>query len=86
MSHGLSMLWKMGLMEIENTLRDVCKTFLVVPDKELKKKRAEALEALGLFYKQEVKAAKKKGTANTGSLPFFSFGSSDSEPQFKIPK
>jgi len=49
MSHGLSMLWKMGLMEIENTLRDVCKTFLVVPDKELKKKRAEALEALGLF-------------------------------------
>jgi curved DNA-binding protein CbpA len=86
MNHGLSMLWKLGLLEIENTVREVCKLFLVVPDKELKKKRAEALEALGLFYKQEVKAAKKKGTANTGSLPFFSFGSSDSEPQFKIPK
>jgi len=86
MSQGLSMIWKMGLMEIENTLREVCKTYLTTPDKELKKKRAEALEALGLFYKQEVKAAKKKGqTTAPGALPFFSFGTSDSEPQFKTP-
>jgi len=73
MSHGLTTIWKMGLMEIESTLRDVCKIVLVIQDKNLKKKRAEALEALGEYYKQEVRTAKKKGTANN-SIPFFNFG------------
>jgi len=68
MSQGLSTIWKIGLLEIENTVREVCQTILAVPDKNLKRKRAEALEELGKIYKREVRLARKRGaTVN----PFF---------------
>jgi len=79
MNHGIGTIWKIGQMEIEQIIRDVCKTIL--QEKDAKKKRAEALEALGEYYKQEVKNAKKKGIGSNNSLPFF-FGTTDTEPQF----
>jgi len=60
MSQGLSTIWKMGKMEIESMLRDVCSTIFKVQDKNLKKKRATALRDLGDFYREESKKAKKK--------------------------
>jgi len=80
MNHGISMIWKMGLMEIESTVRDVCQMVLDVPDKNTKKARAEALEKLGMVYKHEVKLLKKKGITSNNSNPF-SFTTNDGDPQ-----
>jgi len=81
MNHGISMIWKMGLMEIESTVRDVCQMVLDVPDKNTKKARAEALEKLGMVYKHEVKLLKKKGISSNNTNPFVSFTTGDGDPQ-----
>jgi len=60
MSQGLSTIWKMGKMEIESMIRDVCSAIFKVQDKNLKKKRATALKDLGEFYRDEAKKAKKR--------------------------
>jgi hypothetical protein len=78
MSQGLSMIWKVGLLEIEAIVRDVCQSILAVPDRVLKKKRAEALEELGKIYKREIKLARKRGVHFD---PFF-----DAEAAAKSPK
>jgi len=84
MNHGISMIWKMGLMEIESTVRDVCQMVLDVQDKNLKKRRAEALEELGRVYKHEVKLLKKKGISNNNANPFVSFTTNDGDPQINV--
>jgi len=68
MSQGLSTIWKIGLLEIESTVREVSQSVLSIPDKNLRKKRAEALEDLGKIYKRESRAARKRGVNIT---PFF---------------
>jgi len=78
MSQGLSMIWKVGLLEIESIVRDICQTVLNIPDKVLKKKRAEALEELGKVYKREIRLARKRGV---NFDPFF-----DPEASAKSPK
>jgi len=41
MSQGLSTIWKMGKMEIEGMIREVCATVLKVTDKNVKKKKSQ---------------------------------------------
>uniref|UniRef100_A0A6B2L580 J domain-containing protein n=1 Tax=Arcella intermedia TaxID=1963864 RepID=A0A6B2L580_9EUKA len=87
MNHGLNLIWKMGFMEIEAILRDVCDFVLKVPEKtskkltkqeqkelkeakELRDKRANALLALGEFYKkEEIKIAKQLKSPRTNKPP-----------------
>jgi curved DNA-binding protein CbpA len=80
MSQGLSTIWKIGLLEIENTVREVCQGTLNVQDKLQKKKRAEALEELGKLYKSECRLARKRGVNNT----FFT--TVDMEAETKSPR
>jgi len=80
MSQGLSTIWKLGLLEIENTVREVCQSVLSTPDKNLKKKRAEALEELGKIYKSESRLARKRGVVPT------SFFTVDMENETKSPR
>jgi len=68
MGHGLSTIWKLGLMEIEKMVRDVCQTILKIHDKKLKKKRASALKEFGELCRREVRLARKRGVDT--SAPF----------------
>jgi len=83
MSQGLSTIWKIGLLEIESTVREVSQSVLSIPDKVLRRKRAEALEELGKIYKRESKLARKRGINIT---PFFNPMDGTTEPDPKIPK
>lgn len=58
MTHGLKTIWKMGKMEIEAQVREVCQRVLE-SDKNKKKKRAAALRMLGELYREESKKASK---------------------------
>jgi len=80
MSHGLSTIWKLGHMEIEKMVRDVCQVILKVPNKKLKKKRAAALKELGELYRREVKLAKKKGL-DTNATPFDQIFTKGEDPE-----
>jgi curved DNA-binding protein CbpA len=46
MSQGLSTIWKIGLLEIESTVRDVCQTVLNVPEKNIKKEKSGSLRRI----------------------------------------
>lgn len=83
MSQGLSTIWKIGLLEIESTVREVCQVVLSVNDKVAKRKIGEALEALGKLYKTESKLARKRA-GNTNGVPFFAAPMDTNEP--KSPK
>ncbi|KAH3762637.1 Calcium/proton exchanger [Pelomyxa schiedti] len=63
---GLKMMWKAGKLEIELTLREVCEIAMEIPPgvpspKEVKSRRAKALELLGDQYKLVATAALKAG-------------------------
>jgi len=60
MESGLAMLWKVGKLEIEDTLRAVCETVLgdKAVTKEEKRKRAEAIGVIGEIFG---KMAKEEG-------------------------
>jgi len=81
MSQGLSTIWKIGLLEIESTVRDVCQTILSFPDKIIKRKRAEALEELGKLYKSEARIARKRA-----GTPTTIFSAVDMESETKSPR
>jgi len=82
MSHGLSTIWKLGQMEIEKMVRDVCQTLMKeAPDKKSKKKRASALKELGEVYRREVKLAKKRGLDATSPFEFLAKGEEGKEDE-----
>eukprot|EP01125_Pyxidicula_operculata_P022241 TRINITY_DN898_c0_g1_i1.p1 TRINITY_DN898_c0_g1~~TRINITY_DN898_c0_g1_i1.p1 ORF type:complete len:266 (-),score=79.88 TRINITY_DN898_c0_g1_i1:251-1048(-) len=57
-SHSINTIWRMGKIEIEKTIREVCQA--VLKDKTTRKKRANALKDLGEFYKKECKKVGKR--------------------------
>lgn len=53
MNSGLATLWKVGKLDIEQTIRIVCEEVLTDKkvDKNILKKRAEAIKVIGRLYK-----------------------------------
>jgi len=61
MGHGLSTIWKLGLMEIEKMVRDVCQTILKIHDKKIKEKKSFCLKRIWRIMSEGSQTCQKKG-------------------------
>eukprot|EP01120_Amphizonella_sp_Union-15-10_P015907 TRINITY_DN8267_c0_g1_i1.p1 TRINITY_DN8267_c0_g1~~TRINITY_DN8267_c0_g1_i1.p1 ORF type:complete len:589 (+),score=125.26 TRINITY_DN8267_c0_g1_i1:27-1793(+) len=61
MDQGLSVLWMVGKLEIEKTIRTVLKAVLDINPPAKRKKRAEAIYEIGMSYREAGKIAKAQG-------------------------
>jgi curved DNA-binding protein CbpA len=72
LNQGINLVWKLGKLEIEQTLRQVCeKTIQDCNEKRTKKKLLDGLRKLGEMYQ---KAAKKAGVAKRAAPTISDFG------------
>eukprot|EP01101_Sappina_pedata_P013221 TRINITY_DN9498_c0_g1_i1.p1 TRINITY_DN9498_c0_g1~~TRINITY_DN9498_c0_g1_i1.p1 ORF type:complete len:518 (+),score=193.01 TRINITY_DN9498_c0_g1_i1:154-1554(+) len=74
MEKGFTAIWKLGMMEVEGVVREVCEKVMASKNnpgvsKDILKKRQQAIEAMGSLFKAAGERIKKQGT--TGFDSFF---------------
>ena len=88
---GLAALWKVGKLEVEGTLREVCTLICNDPEasKTTRKRRCEGLKVMGTIYKtmatEQIKINKKLGISTTDPFSEMASEMSNNQPSSSSP-